>query len=189
MTMPDTKDLLWRLRQSRWHGTDWGALMAEAADEIARLRASTDRAITSPPVSMEMLDEVADIISKHLAHQLSTQESWMFLRQARDKLREATALLRAQSSIQPTNVMPRQRGPEGEPFDCPQPITCQFPRCDCGAPTLAGPSDIDLMQRVWANLYYNEEEAGNTFQQTLNEVVDWLAARNALPPASKTSGM
>jgi hypothetical protein len=40
---------------------------------------------------------------------------------------------------------------------------------------------IDLMRRVWANLYFNEEEAGGTFQQTLSEVVDWLAARNALP--------
>ncbi|WP_024516974.1 hypothetical protein [Bradyrhizobium sp. Tv2a-2] len=40
---------------------------------------------------------------------------------------------------------------------------------------------VELMQRVWANLYFNEEDAGNTFQQTLNEVVDWLAARNALP--------
>jgi len=46
---------------------------------------------------------------------------------------------------------------------------------------------VDLMQRVWANLYYNEEDAGNTFQQTLNEVVDWLAAHNALPVVSDTS--
>lgn len=29
---------------------------------------------------------------------------------------------------------PRQRGEEGEPFECPSPITCQFPRCDCGPP-------------------------------------------------------
>lgn len=46
---------------------------------------------------------------------------------------------------------------------------------------------VDLMQRVWANLYYNEEDAGNTFQQTLNEVVDWLAERNALPKVADTS--
>ena len=47
--------------------------------------------------------------------------------------------------------------------------------------------DVDLMQRVWANLYYNEEDAGNTFQQTLNEVVDWLAERNALPKVADSS--
>jgi hypothetical protein len=41
---------------------------------------------------------------------------------------------------------------------------------------------IDLMQRIWANLYFDEEEAGGTFQHTLDEVVDWLAARAALPP-------
>lgn len=46
---------------------------------------------------------------------------------------------------------------------------------------------VDLMQRVWANLYYNEEDAGNTFQQTLNEVVDWLAERNALPKVADSS--
>lgn len=27
---------------------------------------------------------------------------------------------------------PRRRGDEGEYFECPFPITCQFPRCDCG---------------------------------------------------------
>jgi hypothetical protein len=42
---------------------------------------------------------------------------------------------------------------------------------------------IDLMQRIWANLYFDEAEAGGTFQHTLNEVVEWLAARNALPSA------
>lgn len=26
----------------------------------------------------------------------------------------------------------RQRSPEDEPFQCPEPLTCQFPRCDCG---------------------------------------------------------
>ncbi len=26
----------------------------------------------------------------------------------------------------------RQRDDENEPFECPHPITCQFPRCDCG---------------------------------------------------------
>lgn len=31
------------------------------------------------------------------------------------------------------------------------------------------------MRRIWANLYFNEAEAGNTFQATLNDVVDWLA--------------
>lgn len=30
----------------------------------------------------------------------------------------------------------RQRGPEDDPFECPDPITCQFPRCDCEAPPL-----------------------------------------------------
>lgn len=44
-----------------------------------------------------------------------------------------------------------------------------------------GEVSVDLMQRVWANLYYDEEDAGNTFQGTLNDVVDWLANRNALP--------
>lgn len=42
---------------------------------------------------------------------------------------------------------------------------------------------IDLMQRIWANLYFNEEEAGNTFQQTLNEVTDWLVERGVVPAA------
>jgi hypothetical protein len=45
---------------------------------------------------------------------------------------------------------------------------------------------IDLMQRVWANLYYDEEEAGNTFQQTLSEVTDWLADQRALPSTERT---
>lgn len=40
---------------------------------------------------------------------------------------------------------------------------------------------IEMLQRIWANLYYDEDEAGFTFQQTLNEVVDLLAANNALP--------
>lgn len=40
---------------------------------------------------------------------------------------------------------------------------------------------IDLMQRIWANLYYDEHEAGGTFQSTLNDVVDWLSSRGALP--------
>ena len=40
---------------------------------------------------------------------------------------------------------------------------------------------VELMQRVWANLFYNETEAGNTFQQTLDAVADWLAGNNALP--------
>jgi hypothetical protein len=39
-----------------------------------------------------LLDEAAEILSRHLAMQFSTHESWMFLRQARDKLREASAL-------------------------------------------------------------------------------------------------
>ncbi|WP_395451153.1 hypothetical protein ACHMW7_16000 [Aminobacter sp. UC22_36] len=34
---------------------------------------------------------------------------------------------------------------------------------------------VDLMQRVWRNLYFNEDEAGYTFQATLNEVVEWLS--------------
>jgi hypothetical protein len=46
---------------------------------------------------------------------------------------------------------------------------------------VVGSVSIDLMQRIWANLYYSEEEAGSTFQFTLNEVVDWLSARDALP--------
>lgn len=25
----------------------------------------------------------------------------------------------------------RRRDEDSEPFECPQPITCQFPRCDC----------------------------------------------------------
>jgi hypothetical protein len=40
---------------------------------------------------------------------------------------------------------------------------------------------IELMQRIWANLFYDEKEAGYTFQSTLTDVVDWLAAHNALP--------
>ena len=40
---------------------------------------------------------------------------------------------------------------------------------------------IDFLQRVWANLYYDEDVAGFTFQQTLNEVVEILAAKGALP--------
>lgn len=43
------------------------------------------------------------------------------------------------------------------------------------------PVTVDLMQRVWANLYYDEEEAGLSFQQTLNDVVDWLGRHNAVP--------
>lgn len=43
------------------------------------------------------------------------------------------------------------------------------------------PVTVDLMQRVWANLYYNEDEAGYTFQATINDVVEWLAKHNALP--------
>ena len=27
---------------------------------------------------------------------------------------------------------PRQRDEESEPFECPEPVTCQFPRCSCG---------------------------------------------------------
>lgn len=27
---------------------------------------------------------------------------------------------------------PRQRSEESEPFECPQPTTCQFPGCACG---------------------------------------------------------
>ena len=26
----------------------------------------------------------------------------------------------------------RQRSPDDEPFECPEPITCQLPTCDCG---------------------------------------------------------
>jgi hypothetical protein len=29
---------------------------------------------------------------------------------------------------------PRQRDHESEPFECPEPITCQFPLCGCGPP-------------------------------------------------------
>lgn len=43
------------------------------------------------------------------------------------------------------------------------------------------PVSVELMQRVWANLYFNEADAGHTFQATLNEVVDWLAEHDALP--------
>ena len=43
--------------------------------------------------------------------------------------------------------------------------------------------EINFMQRVWANLYFDEHDAGYTFQQTLNDVVDWLTLRNALPDA------
>jgi hypothetical protein len=57
----------------------------------------------------------------------------------------------------------------------------RFEREEMSEPQTPAEPPIALMQRVWANLYYNEEDAGNTFQQTLNEVVDWLAARNALP--------
>ena len=37
--MPDTNDLLWKLRNTRWQGTEWASLMFAAADEIERLRA------------------------------------------------------------------------------------------------------------------------------------------------------
>ena len=40
---------------------------------------------------------------------------------------------------------------------------------------------IELMQRIWRNLYLDEAEAEHTFQQTLNDVVDWLAKHDALP--------
>lgn len=43
------------------------------------------------------------------------------------------------------------------------------------------PVPVELMQRIWANLYYDEAEAGNTFQATLNDVTDWLAKHDALP--------
>lgn len=46
---------------------------------------------------------------------------------------------------------------------------------------------VDLLQRVWANLFYNEEEAGYTFQKTLNEVTDLLATYDALPSADGQS--
>lgn len=36
--MSETRDITWRLRQTRWHGSEWGTLMAEAASEIERLR-------------------------------------------------------------------------------------------------------------------------------------------------------
>lgn len=48
-----------------------------------------------------------------------------------------------------------------------------------------GAVSIDLMQRIWANLYYDEEEAGCTFQSTLDEVVNWLSSRDALPEGGK----
>lgn len=45
---------------------------------------------------------------------------------------------------------------------------------------------VELMERIWANLFYDEEDAGNTFQKTLNEVVDLLAKHNALPAVAAT---
>lgn len=57
---------------------------------------------------------------------------------------------------------------------------------DCDLPQQAAGHElwlvqVELMQRIWANLYYDEAEAGFTFQQTLNDVVDWLAQHNAVP--------
>jgi hypothetical protein len=46
-------------------------------------------------------------------------------------------------------------------------------------PDVERPIPVELMQRIWANLYYDEAEAGNTFQATLNDVVDWLAKHDA----------
>ena len=54
-----------------------------------------------------------------------------------------------------------------------------------GVPQSSREVSVDLMQRIWANLYFNEEDAGNTFQATLNEVVDWLAERDSLPPDTR----
>ena len=45
---------------------------------------------------------------------------------------------------------------------------------------------VELMQRVWANLYFDEEGAEFTFQSTLNDVVDWLTKNNAVPPLVET---
>lgn len=64
------------------------------------------------------------------------------------------------------------------------------------SPTYGGwePISVELMQRVWRHLYYDDQEAGGTFQHTLDEVVDWLAKHNALDaadaatPSLKTEG-
>lgn len=56
----------------------------------------------------------------------------------------------------------------------PQPASIAY------APIGTSPVAVELMQRIWDNLYHDRDEFG-TYQQTLNEVVDWLAALDAIP--------